>query len=150
MSGMHSPQKVTLIDRPRTVPAVELPFARAFVAACPFRFAKSVPNNPHEYCLRSWLGDDLQDDYDRFTDLIAEYGYRGRFLRVTYRYIDVEDKRYWLSKELFGPGEIINRASNQDAPSTCCKLGEATGMKHHSKTCVNYTPDNEPDNEPEG
>ena len=76
-----------LLDSVSECPDVELAFARRFVAACRFQYAKSVPDSPHEYCLRRWIASDAQSDYDRFVALIAERGYRGCFLDATYRYL---------------------------------------------------------------
>ena len=107
-----------LLDDPTEIPADDLPFAREFIGVCRFTYAKSVPNSPHECCVRSWIPADRQDGYDRFVRLIKQHGYRGRFLVTTYTYLNVaaedgESWRYWESPSYFPPGStIINRASN--------------------------------------
>jgi hypothetical protein len=139
--GIHSPQRVQLLQPQTVVPDEHLAFARAFIAICPFTYAKTVPANPHEYCLREWVPQEHQDDYDHFLDLIAYHGYNGRFLRQRYRYINVDGRRYWESPKIDRTGMILNRASSEEGADRvvqCCKLGEATGSKHHAKTCVNY------------
>src|SRR4051794_695670 len=56
---------------------LDLHAARAFIATCRWTFAKTVPQHPHEYCLRDWVPDNAE--FDRFTALIAGHGYSGRF-----------------------------------------------------------------------
>jgi hypothetical protein len=107
-----------LIDDPTDIPTDELVFARRFIAACRFTYAQSVPNSPHEYCPRKTIPGDHQADYDRFVALIAQHGYRGRFLATTYTYLNCDGFRYWESPSYFPPGSvIINRADNSRAPS---------------------------------
>jgi hypothetical protein len=100
---------------PSECPTDELEFARQFIAACRFTYAKSVPEAPHEYCLRKWLPPDAQADYDRFVALIASHGYHGRFLSTDYTYLNVDSWRYWESPGFYEPGVIINRANNERA-----------------------------------
>src|SRR4051812_41181880 len=101
-----------LLDPPADAPPGHLPALRAFIEACRFTYAKSVPDAPHEYCLRAWVPDEHQAGYSLLRDLIAEYGYRGRFRRITYRYLNVDGYRYWESKTIDRTGDIINRALN--------------------------------------
>ena len=89
---------------------VDLGAARAFIAVFRWTHAETVPEAPHEYCLRAWLSPDHQADFDWFVALIAEHGYRGRFWRQEWVYLDVDDRRYSKSRTLDGSGAIINRA----------------------------------------
>jgi hypothetical protein len=119
MSAELEPRRLAatiLLEQPTEIPTDGLPFARRFISVCRFTYAKSVPNSPHEYCLRKWLPPDVQRDYDRFVQLIGEHGYRGRFLATVYRYLNVDGWRYWQSPEAYGVGVIINRANNERAP----------------------------------
>ncbi len=106
--------KVELLQRPTECPDDQLPFARAFIAVCRFTVAKTVPLYPHQYCLREWVPDARQDDYARFIELITYYGYNGRFLRTTYRYLNIDGWRYWESPTIDRSGMIVNRAQNSD------------------------------------
>ena len=45
---------------------VDLDAARALIAVCRWTYAKTVPEAPHEYCLRAWLSPDHQADFDWF------------------------------------------------------------------------------------
>jgi hypothetical protein len=107
---LESPEHTTAGTQPTTV---DLDAARAFIAACCWTFAKTVPEAPHEYCLQVWLSPDHQADFDWFVALLAEHGYRGRFWGREWIYLDVDDRRYWASRTLDGGGAIINRARLQ-------------------------------------
>ena len=95
---------------------VDLDAARALIAVCRWTYAKTVPEAPHECCLRAWLSPDHQADFDWFVAVIAEHGYRGQFWGREWVYLDVDDRRYWESRTLDGTG--INRA-HLDEPSRC-------------------------------
>ncbi len=85
--------------------------ARAFIAACRWQVASSVPQWPHEYSLRRWLEPELQGDFDAFAAVITRDGYPGRFWRQTWVYLDMPDGfKYWQSNEVYGDGLILNRA----------------------------------------
>ena len=85
---------------------------RALIAVCRWTYAKTVPEAPHEYCLRAWLSPDQQADFDWFVALIAEHGYRGRFWRQEWVYLDVDDQvlgvpdpgRDWRDHQPGSPG----------------------------------------------
>lgn len=132
-TGQAKRQSVQILEPQRWCPENELPFARAFIASARFTYAKSVPEAPHEYCLRSWVD---SNDFDRFMILIAEHGYAGRFWKQRWRYLNVDEWRYWRSRTIDGTEDIVNRSLVSGASFIeCCKLGTATGGKHHSKTC---------------
>ena len=88
----------------------ELDRVRAFIGICRWTYAKTVPEAPHEYCLRAWLSPEQQVQFDWFADLIAEHGYPGRFWGKSWLYLDVGDHKYWQSRTIDGSGAIINRA----------------------------------------
>jgi hypothetical protein len=97
--------------------------AGVFVAKVPWRFARTVPEHTHEYCLRAWLSPEHQTAFDWFTDLIARHGYTGRFWGHGWTYLDLGDGfKYWESKTLDNTGRIINRARTRQsgAPSAQC------------------------------
>ena len=93
----------------QTMTELDLHAARAFVATCRWTFAKTVPQHPHEYCLRDWVPD--KADFDRFTALIASHGYSGRFWSQSWVYLHVDGFKYWQSQTLDRSGGlIVNRA----------------------------------------
>jgi hypothetical protein len=91
--------------------------ARAFIAKAEsrFRFARSVPEAPHWYLVRSRLEPDLRNEFDWFRALIHELGYTGTFWDATWTYLDMPDGfKYWTSREWYGESEgaggMLNRA----------------------------------------
>ena len=90
--------------------------ARRFLAQVDrrFTFARSVPDHPHWYLVRSWLDPALQVEFDAFADLIDEVGYKGEFWNTRWRYCDVDEFKYWTSREWHGEGlglrGMLNRA----------------------------------------
>ena len=88
--------------------------ARSFVAKVPWTFARTVPEHPHEYCLRAWLSREQQTAFDWFADVIARHGYRGRFWGQEWTYLDLGDGfKYWESQTVDRTGRIINRTQRQ-------------------------------------
>jgi 3'-5' exoribonuclease len=86
----------------------DLAFARAFIAACRFTYARTVPEHPHEYCLRDWVDGEA---FDRFAAMIAAHGYPGSFWQQHWTYLDVDGWKYWRSNTLDSSGGlIVNRA----------------------------------------
>jgi hypothetical protein len=69
-----------------------------------------VPEHPHWYCLRDWVLEGAE--FDWFVDLIAKYGYEGRFWGQVWPYLDLRDGfKYWQSETIDRSGGlIINRA----------------------------------------
>jgi hypothetical protein len=97
--------------------------AGMFVANVPWRFARTVPEHPHEYCLESWLSPQLRAAFDWFTDVIARHGYTGRFWDQRWTYLNLADGfKYWESKTLDKTGRIINRTRTRQSgtPSAQC------------------------------
>lgn len=84
--------------------------ARGLIATCRWTYAKTVPEHPHEYALRAWLSPAGKAEFDWFAGHIAEHGYSGRFWNRSWVYLDVDDRKNWVSSELFGDGLIVNRA----------------------------------------
>ncbi len=114
-----------------TVPTdAELDRARAFIAACRWTYAKTVPEHPHEYCLRAWLEPEQQIEFDWLAGLIAQHGYPGRFWNATWTYLDVDEHKIWQSRELFGDGPIVNRARLEPEPPAEPLTAARMGMSH--------------------
>jgi hypothetical protein len=101
-------------DQPRAggvLDAEQVARARSFVVKLPWTFARTVPEHPHEYCLRGWLSPEHQTTFDWLAELIARHGYSGRFWGQGWTYLSLgEGFKYWESKTLDRTGRIINRA----------------------------------------
>ena len=103
-------------------------FARAFIAQVEARFtyAKTLPEHPHEYLVRSWLSPELRADFDRLCSQILKRGYQGAFWHRTWVYLDMGEWRYWESRSFFGEGgAILNRARNETARDRAARVVDA-------------------------
>jgi hypothetical protein len=80
---------------------------RAFAARAPWRFAKTMPDIPHEYTVRGQTPD---DEFDDFVLLIRRIGYERRFGKTTYTYLNIDGSRYWTMGAPLAETTIINRA----------------------------------------
>ena len=89
--------------------------ARGLIAGCRWTFATTVPQAPHEYCVRDWLSAEQRAEFDWFVKLVSRHGYRGRFWGWEWTYLDVDDRKYWASRTLDRTGWIINRARIDDS-----------------------------------
>ena len=82
----------------------------AVIARLTFVFAKTMPENPHEYTVRSKdEGSDAAADYARLYQAVQEHGQWEKWGKNRYQYLYPGDGwRYWT----MGPryGFIINRA----------------------------------------
>jgi hypothetical protein len=82
---------------------------RQFVAAAPWRFAKTMADIPHEYVVEDKVPD--RDGFAAFVTHIAAHGYRARWRHLPpNRYLELDGWRYWVMP---GRGDdsilIINR-----------------------------------------
>ena len=86
--------------KPKGAEGEDLTRARAFTSQVDTRFtyAKTVPEHPHEYLVRSWLAPELRAEFDRLCQLIAEHGYSGVFCHQTWVYLDVDQWRQFGSQ----------------------------------------------------
>jgi len=64
---------------------------RWFVARAPWRFAKTMPNIPHDYTVR---GQTSAAALDEFVLLIRRLGYERRCGAATYTYLNIDGYRY--------------------------------------------------------
>jgi hypothetical protein len=79
----------------------------SFVARAPWRFAKSMSEIPHEYTVRGQTPD---DEFNEFVLMIRRVGYKRRFGKTTYTYLNIGGHRYWTMGAPLGETTIINRA----------------------------------------
>lgn len=89
-----------------------------------WKYAKTMPNNPHYYTLRAQSYD--EETFVRFVLHIRQAGYRKRFGSTTYKYFDLDGWCYWTMGAPIGPMKtfdgrihtmLINRAELNPAPS---------------------------------
>jgi hypothetical protein len=90
---------------------------REFVRTSAWIFAKTMPQQPHEYTLRAKAPDERL--FMRFVLYIRQVGYEANYGSSTYTYLDIDGWKYWTMGVPLGPiGEydskihtiLINRA----------------------------------------
>jgi hypothetical protein len=81
--------------------------AEQFIARAPWRFAKTMADQPHEYTVR---GETADEDFDWFVSYIREHSYRARYGGRFYTYLEVDRWRYWTMGAPVETTTIINRA----------------------------------------
>ena len=83
-----------------------------FVDKSYWRFAKTMPKNPHEYTVREWCFDrgDSDREFEEVVWFIREAGRNERFWRTTYQYYYLGDFKYWTMGAPVEDTTIINRA----------------------------------------
>jgi hypothetical protein len=75
-------------------------------------YAKTMPQCPHWYTLRSdWKSDISFDDVVQF---IRDYGYRERFYKKVFIRFDVDNMKYWTMGSPINKTILINRAVIDD------------------------------------
>ena len=89
-------------------PGGRLASVAASLAGQEWVFAKTMPDNPHEYCLRRrWVGDD--DAFVEAVEFIREAGYEAFFEGRPYTQLDIDDHFYWTMGFPVDETILINR-----------------------------------------
>jgi hypothetical protein len=88
-------------------PTEERDDGRAFIATASWRCAKTMADIPHEYTVR---GQTSEDEFNAFVLLIRRSGYKRRFGKTSYTYLNIDGHRYWTMGALLEATTIINRA----------------------------------------
>ena len=78
-----------------------------FVAKAPWRFAKTMPDQPHEYTVR---GETPEQDFEWFVLYIREHGHRANYDDKSYTYLEVDGYKYWTMGAPVAATTIVNRA----------------------------------------
>jgi hypothetical protein len=60
----------------------------------PWRYAKTMPQHPHDYTLREWNDHEL---FERVVKTIWDRGYERPYLRRVWRSLDIGDFYVWLA-----------------------------------------------------
>jgi hypothetical protein len=79
----------------------------ALIAGRPWTFAKTMPENPHEYTLRKEWADDPA--FDEAVRLIRSLGYRHYFGGHPYLQLDLDGHTYWTMGWPVAQTILINR-----------------------------------------
>ncbi|GDX24999.1 hypothetical protein LBMAG10_16640 [Actinomycetes bacterium] len=78
-----------------------------FINANSWRFAKSMPKNPHEYIVRETCTS--EEKFIDFVVYIRAYGEKRRFWKQIYLYFDFDGHSYWTMGAPLTETIIINR-----------------------------------------
>ena len=88
--------------------------ARSYIAEVRWQFAKTMPQWPHEYTVRTWRPE-LNNDFERFARFIREHGVVKPWPRDSPRpryhntYYELDGWSYWTMGEPLADTEVINR-----------------------------------------
>jgi hypothetical protein len=88
------------------IPPDKLAWIGQLLESHPFRFAKTMPTNPHWYTLRHEWGDVGDSVFEEVVTAIREYGYTELFGSFPWRMLDVNGFKYW-SYFSTSPQEVI-------------------------------------------
>jgi hypothetical protein len=89
---------------------------KVFIASSSWAVAKRMPNTPHEYTARRNAKD--LATFERFIMHIRNNGYRQKFGKYNYTYLDVDGWQYWTMGWPVQQTMIINRAKTDDVIRT--------------------------------
>jgi hypothetical protein len=81
---------------------------REFVRKSPWKFAKTMPQTPHEYTLRAKAPDEKL--FEKVVLYIRQEGYKGEYGKTTYTYFDIDGWQYWTMGAPLRQTILINRA----------------------------------------
>ena len=85
--------------------------AKKYIASCRWQFAKTMPENPHEYTLKEW--NEIPSSkvaFEKFVTWIREEGYERPFYGQMYLSMDIDGWTYWTMGESLNETILINRA----------------------------------------
>jgi hypothetical protein len=109
-----------------------------YIASVQWTFAKTMPENPHEYTVRPTnrdpsLAPEVDEEFERMVVYIREHGYRDSYVskgkegqrdrRYWYTYLNVGEWRYWTMGAPIPSTIIINRARLADVVKEPVPLG---------------------------
>ena len=80
---------------------------KEFIEKNNWHFAKTMPQNPHEYCLRRETD---ETEFEEFVKLIRREGYQELYWGKMYICYNVGQYKYWTMGEPLEKTILINRA----------------------------------------
>jgi len=82
---------------------------REYIKSVYWKYAKTMPEHPHEYTLKEW-NPDKKDMFEKFCIFIREKGYDDYFYRKKLRYYNLDGYKYWTMGSPIEETILINRA----------------------------------------
>lgn len=78
-----------------------------------WKFARSMPQIPHEYTVKNKADKRDSEDYEKLYTYIFDNHYIRYFFRKPYKYCDIGEYSYWILTDDITESIIINRAKIQ-------------------------------------
>ena len=85
---------------------------RKYISSVKWQYAKTMPEIPHEYTIKGWNPDKV-GEFEDFVKYINEHGKDEEFYGKTYRYLVVDDYKYWAMDDVINR-EIINQINDEE------------------------------------
>jgi hypothetical protein len=79
-----------------------------FIEHSRWKYAKSMPQMPHYYTLRACAPN--ESEFERFAMHIRAVGYKEKFGKTRYTYLNVGEWKYWTMGSPLDQTILINRA----------------------------------------
>jgi hypothetical protein len=80
-----------------------------YITSVKWQFAKTMPDNPHEYTMTEW-NPDKKELFDEFVLFIRKNGYEGYYFQKKFMYYDFDGYKYWTMGNPLEETTLINRA----------------------------------------
>ncbi len=96
------------------------PHIKTFTDQVKWTYAKTMPEWPHEYIVRSKVDETLFVDMVKH---IRKYGYQGYFYKRPITYFDEDGMTYWTMGEPLEETIIINRCKKENTYEERLKKG---------------------------
>lgn len=93
---------------------------KLFIDTTVWTFAKTMPDWPHHYIVRSRVDESL---FIKLVEHIRRFGYQGWFYKKQLTYFDEDGFMYWTMGEPLEKTIIINRARKEDSYENRLKNG---------------------------
>jgi len=101
--------------------SVELPNdLKNFIDSVKWTYAKTMPDWPHEYIVRSRVAEEL---FIKLVEHIRNYGYEGKFFSMPITYFDHDGMTYWTMGAPLDETIIVNRCKKADTYEVRLKEG---------------------------
>jgi hypothetical protein len=91
-----------------------------FIDNSRWKYAKSMPQMPHWYTLRACAPD--ESEFERFVLHIRAVGYKEKFGRTWYTYLNVGEWKFWTMGSPLDQTVLINRAKIVPDPDPQARL----------------------------
>jgi hypothetical protein len=81
---------------------------KKYIDSVKWQIAKTMPEIPHEYTIADWNSDKKESFYN-FVKYIRKYGKDEIFYNKKYRYLVIDNYKYWTMGEPLKETTLINR-----------------------------------------